>query len=74
MGILPQSYANKIKNICVEKHLFSGQSYMGAISLNICALISNVTASSWLNKNGVLSFLMPQTLMTQDSYAGFRNF
>ncbi len=71
---LPQSYANKIKNICVEKHLFSGQSYMGAISLNICALISNVTASSWLNKNGVLAFLMPQTLMTQDSYAGFRNF
>jgi hypothetical protein len=47
---------------------------MGAISLNICALIANVTASTWLSKNGVLAFLMPQTLMTQDSYAGFRNF
>ena len=71
---LPQAYAEKIKKLCVERHLFSGQTYMGAISLNICALISNVTASSWLSKNGILAFLMPQTLMTQDSYSGFRNF
>lgn len=71
---LPQAYAEKIKSICVDRHLFSGQTYMGAISLNICALIANVTASTWLNKDGVLAFLMPQTLMTQDSYAGFRNF
>ncbi len=71
---LPQEYANKIKSLCIDRHLFSGQTYMGAISLNICALIANVTASNWLKKNGVLAFLMPQTLMTQDSYAGFRNF
>lgn len=71
---LPQAYAEKIKGICSDRHLFSGQTYMGAISLNICALISNVTASTWLSENGVLAFLMPQTLMTQDSYAGFRNF
>lgn len=71
---LPQMYAEKIKTLCLDRHLFSGQTYMGAISLNICALISNVTASSWLKKDGVLAFLMPKTLMTQDSYAGFRNF
>ncbi len=71
---LPQAYAEKIKSLCLERHLFSGQTYMGAISLNICALIANVTASTWLSENGVLAFLMPQTLMTQDSYAGFRNF
>jgi hypothetical protein len=71
---LPQVYAQKIKNLCLDRHLFSGQTYMGAISLNICALISNVTASRWLNDKGVLAFLMPKTLMTQDSYAGFRNF
>ena len=71
---LPRVYAEKIKKLCLDRHLFSGQTYMGAISLNICALISNVTASSWLNKGGVLAFLMPKTLMTQDSYAGFRNF
>ncbi|TBN03227.1 hypothetical protein EYD45_09430 [Hyunsoonleella flava] len=71
---LPQAYAEKIKSLCVDRHLFSGQTYMGAISLNICALIANVTASAWLKEGGVLSFLMPKTLMTQDSYAGFRNF
>lgn len=71
---LPQAYAEKIKSLCLDRHLFSGQTYMGAISLNICALIANVTASTWLSKNGILAFLMPQTLMTQDSYAGFRNF
>lgn len=71
---LPQNYAEKIKSTCIDRHIFSGQSYMGAISLNICALIANVTASSWLNDEGVLAFLMPETLMTQDSYAGFRNF
>ena len=71
---LPQEYANKIKSLCIDRHIFSGQSYMGAISLNICALIANITASTWLRKNGILAFLMPQTLMTQDSYAGFRNF
>ncbi|MCI5872689.1 MAG: N-6 DNA methylase [Clostridiales bacterium] len=71
---LPQVYAEKIKKLCLDRHLFSGQTYMGAISLNICALISNVTASTWLKKDGVLAFLMPKTLMTQDSYAGFRNF
>ena len=71
---LPQYYAEKIKSICIDRRIFSGQRYMGAISLNICALIANVTASTWLKKEGTLSFLMPKTLMTQDSYEGFRNF
>ncbi|MEY8445626.1 hypothetical protein AALA44_05455 [Enterococcus ratti] len=71
---LPQKYAEKIKTISIERHLFSGQTYMGAISLNICALIAHVTATTWLSKDGVLAFLMPKTIMTQDSYEGFRNF
>lgn len=71
---LPQVYATKIKDLCLEKHLFSGSVRTGGISLNICALISNTTATQWLNKNGTLAFLMPKTLMTQQSYEGFRNF
>lgn len=47
---------------------------MGAISLNICALIAHVNASYRLNEDGILAFLMPKTMMTQDSYEGFRNF
>jgi len=71
---LPQKYAEKIKKQCVKKHLFSGQSYMGAIQLNICALIADMTVSHWLTQDGILAFLMPKTMLTQDSYAGFRNF
>ncbi|WP_187765030.1 Eco57I restriction-modification methylase domain-containing protein [Glaesserella parasuis] len=71
---LPQNYAEKIKSLCIDRKLFSGQSYMGAISLNLCALIANVTSDKWLTNKGLLAFLMPKTIMTQDSYAGFRNF
>lgn len=71
---LPQNYAEKIKKRCLDRHLFSGQSYMGAISLNICALIANMTVSHWMNSDGVLAFLMPYALLTQDSYEGFRSF
>lgn len=71
---LPQEYANKIKELCVDKHLFSNSVRTGGISLNICALIANTAALQWLDTNGVLGFLMPKTLMTQESYEGFRNF
>lgn len=71
---LPQNYANNIKELCINKSLFSGQYRMGAISLNICALIANVTATAWLKNDGILAFLMPKTMLTQDSFEGFRNF
>jgi hypothetical protein len=71
---LPQSYAQKIKELCLDKHLFSGNVRTGGISLNICALIANTSALQWLDTHGVLAFLMPKTLMTQESYEGFRNF
>jgi hypothetical protein len=71
---LPQSYAQKIKELCIDKHLFSGSVRTGGISLNICALIANTSALQWLDSQGVLAFLMPKTLMTQESYEGFRNF
>ena len=48
--------STSVKEICLDRHLFSGQTYMGAISLNICALIANVTASSWLKDTGILAF------------------
>lgn len=71
---LPQMYANKIKELCIDKHLFSGSVRTGGISLNICALIANTAALQWLDTDGILAFLMPKTLMTQESYEGFRNF
>lgn len=71
---LPNVYANKIKELCDIKHIFSGAGQYGGTQLNICALISNVTATNWLAKDGVLAFLMPDSIMSQNSYEGFRNF
>jgi len=71
---LPAMYANKIKEVCDVKHIFSGAGQYGGTQLNICALISNVTATNWLSKDGMLVFLMPDSIMSQDSYEGFRNF
>lgn len=45
----------------------------GGINLNICALISNVVAENWLADDGILGFLMPEPLIFQSSYEGFRN-
>ncbi len=72
---LPAAYAARIKEFCDVRHIFcnDGGQY-GGTQLNICALIANVTASNWLSKTGTLAFLMPDSLMSQNSYEEFRNF
>lgn len=69
---LPDGYRTTLKNIAIERHLFSGDKFTGGINLNICALISSVVASNWLKENGILAFLMPKSLAFQQSYSGFR--
>jgi len=71
---LPAGYRDRIKDLCIDRHLFSGDGRTGGINLNICALISNVSAQNWLKEDGILAFLMPQTLIFQQTYEGFREF
>ncbi|MBU2543270.1 N-6 DNA methylase [Patescibacteria group bacterium] len=71
---LPAGYRERIKSLCISRHLFSGDRITGGINLNICALISNVSAENWLSENGVLAFLMPENLIFQQTYEGFREF
>lgn len=71
---LPEGYRDRIKSLCISRHLFSGDGRTGGINLNICALISNVVSQRWLKSDGMLAFLMPQTLIFQQSYEGFRKF
>lgn len=72
---LPSAYADKIKDLCDVKHIFSNDGgQFGGTQLNICALISNVTATNWLTEDGILAFLMPDSIMSQNSYEEFRNF
>lgn len=71
---LPSVHRENKKEICYARNLFSGDGRTGGNSLNICALISNVTAENWLAEDGVMSILMPQSLLFQQSYEGYRNF
>lgn len=71
---LPAAYTRKIKKFCDIRHIFCNDGMYGGAQLNICALISNVSATNWLKDNGVLAFLMPDSLMSQNSYEEFRNF
>lgn len=71
---LPAGYRERIKGLCVDRRLFSGDSITGGINLNVCALISNVSAQNWLKDGGTIGFLMPENLIFQQSYEGFRKF
>ncbi len=71
---LPSGYRERIKSLCISRKLFSGDRLTGGINLNICALIANVSADNWLSEKGILGFLMPEPLVFQQSYEGFRNF
>lgn len=71
---LPTKYAERIKAFCNIRHIFTTRGRFGGTQLNICALISNVVANNWLEDNGVLAFLMPDSLMSQNSYEEFRYF
>lgn len=71
---LPSVHRENKKDVCYERNLFSGDGRTGGNSLNICALISNVTAENWLAKDGVMAILMPQSILFQQSYEGYRKF
>lgn len=71
---LPSGYRERIKSLCIDKNLFSGDGRTGGINLNVCALISSVSIENWLSEDGKLAFLMPKVIAFQQSYDGYRKF
>jgi hypothetical protein len=69
---LPAGYRERIKRLCIERGLFSGDRRTGGINLNICALIAYTSLVNWLDDSGRLAFLMPRELINQPSYEGWR--
>lgn len=69
---LPAGYRSRLTDLCIEREIFSGDGVTGGINLNICALICLTAADNWLAPEGVVSLLMPETLLYQQSYEGFR--
>ena len=73
-GILPEKYREKVKSKCKFDGLFSNDKNTGGNNLNVCALIANKSTEKWLKDGGILSFLMPKSILFNKSYEGFRNF
>lgn len=71
---LPENYRRTLVDMCVQRGMFSGDGVTGGINLNVCALITLTAAENWLRTGGALAFLMPDTLLVQQSYEGFRRF
>lgn len=69
---LPENYRRSLVNLCIERDIFSGDGVTGGINLNVCALIALTAAENWLEYGGALAMLMPDTLLFQQSYEGFR--
>jgi N-6 DNA Methylase len=69
---LPTGYRDRVKSLCIDRGIFSGDGRTGGINLNVCALISHVAAARWLLPSGRLAFLMPRELSVQQSYQGWR--
>lgn len=70
---LPDTYKLLIKNNCRIDGVFSSDTNSGGVDLNIAALIAFVTIRERLNKNGCLGFIMPDSLLFNKSFEGFRN-
>lgn len=70
---LPDGYRETLKVASIDNHVFSGDRFTGGINLNICALIANVVANTWLKDGGYMGILMPKSLLFQSTYRGFRN-
>lgn len=73
-NVLPENYRLTVKSKWKLDGLFSDDTNSGGVDLNICALIANKCCEKWLSNDGRLSFLMPQSLLVNKSFEGFRRF
>jgi len=70
---LPDNYKLLIKKNCRVDGIFSNDRNSGGVDLNICALITFVTMRERVNKDGILGFIMPDSILFNKSFEGFRN-
>lgn len=69
---LPENYKSKIKEKCRLDGVFSKDTNTGGVDLNISALIAHVSIRDRLKKTGILAFIMPDSILFNKSFEGFR--
>lgn len=70
---LPDTYKILIKKNCRVDGVFSSDTNSGGVDLNIAALITFVTIRERLAPSGSLGFIMPDSILFNKSFEGFRN-
>lgn len=70
---LPENYKENIKEKCRLDGVFSRDTNVGGVDLNISALIAHVSIRDRLNIDGVLGFIMPDSILFNKSFEGFRD-
>ena len=69
---LPELYRERVKETAESYDIFSDHKYHGGNELDISALVTYTVADRWLNEDGIMSFLLPQSHLQSDSSSGFR--
>lgn len=69
---LPELYRQRVKKTANKYNIFSEHKYYGGNELDISALVTYTVADKWLKTNGIMSFLLPQNHLQNDSSSGFR--
>lgn len=70
----PEAYRNQIKPTCEKYAIFSDAKFHGGSELDISAIITYTAADKWLVEDGLLVFVITQTLFQSPSAQGFRRF
>jgi hypothetical protein len=70
---LPASYRETIKDYCIAYGLFSQDTYVGGIETDISTILTYSAIEKWLKHEGVLGFLITQTVFKSISSEGFRS-
>ena len=69
---LPDAYKGLISKYCRIDGIFSDDTNSGGVDLNIAALIAYVSVRERLNNDGALGFIMPDSILFNKSFEGFR--
>jgi len=71
---LPEDYRDRIKPTCERYAIFSQNPFFGGNELDISGMIAYTVTDKWLEKGGVLGFVITQIHFQAPSSEGFRCF
>jgi N-6 DNA Methylase len=70
---LPAEYAQSIRQSCRDLGVFSADNWVGGIESDISTVLTFQAIRSYLATKGKLGFLLPGSVFTTESSAGFRS-